>query len=177
MGELVHVEHGHCTAGDLLRTAERITIERIKQRRRVERCRDPDRKPRPSCTWYKIGEQVFREREGLAFGELAYAAARQNLRRRAYIKDVAAFEIEIVRPRHFHADRTGTGPIAPNRQSNSVPLFRGELKRLRLSAFKLDCAIGDDGEIVVAGRTFDVVELKLHSTLVAGPQKTRQRRG
>src|SRR6185437_435211 len=45
-GELVEIEHGHRLAGDLLRAAEGIAVERVEQARGVERGRERDRKRR-----------------------------------------------------------------------------------------------------------------------------------
>ena len=58
-----------------------------------------------------------------------------------------------------------------------VALLGRELERERLVAVELDGAVAADGHVVVAGRTFDVVQFKLHIAAVAGAQETRQRRG
>ena len=88
-GQLVDIEHGHGAAGDLLGAAERITVERIEQRRRIERGGDRDRQRDAPGAGHEIGEHVLRQRQRLALGQRAHGAAREDLRRWAHVERVS----------------------------------------------------------------------------------------
>ena len=65
--ELVDVEQRQRAAGGLLGAAERIAVERLQQRRDVERGRGTDRELHAAGARHEIGEQVARDRDALAF--------------------------------------------------------------------------------------------------------------
>ena len=71
--ELVDIEQRQRAARDLLGAAERIAVERLQQRRDVERGRGTDRELHAAGARHQIGEQVARDRDALA---LARSAAR-----------------------------------------------------------------------------------------------------
>ena len=80
--KLVDIEQRQRAAGDLLGAAERIAVERLQQRRGVERGRRPDRERDRAGARHEIGEQIVRQRQALALGDRLHRAARQHLRRR-----------------------------------------------------------------------------------------------
>ena len=93
--QLVDIEQRQRAAGDLLGTAERIAVERLEQRRRVERGRGTDRERNRAGARHQIGEQIVRQRQALAPGERLHRAARQHLRRRLDVQRIGALEREV----------------------------------------------------------------------------------
>ena len=163
--ELVDIEQRQRAAGDLLGAAERIAVERLQQRRGIERGRETDRERDAAGARHEIGEQVVREREALALGDRPHRAARQHLRRRLDVERIAALEREAARPGDA-APSTSPMP-AVGRVSGRVTLLRclaREPKRLRAPvadrrARRRCCTV----DAVVAGRPFDVVEVEMHA--------------
>ena len=64
------------------------------------------------------------------------------MRGRAHIEGIVTFKAEIVRPRHFHADRAGARTIGADGKSNPVTLFRRKLECYRLVVLTLDGPVG-----------------------------------
>ena len=176
--KLVDIEQRQRAAGDLLGAAERIAVERLEQRRGVERGRGPDRERHRAGARHQIGEQVVRQREALAPGERLHRAARQHLRRRLDVERVAALQREAAGPGDLHLR------CRPRPRSSSTPARSGWCAAWpRSRSFcagwlpRLRRAVGAHRDAVVAGRTFDVVELEMHGAAVASQQEARQRRG
>ncbi len=88
-GELADIEQRQRAAGDLLRAAIRIAVERRQQARRIERRRGADRNRHAAGAGHEIGEHVARQRQALALGERLDRAPRQDLRRRPHRQRVS----------------------------------------------------------------------------------------
>ena len=107
-GKLADIEQRQGAAGDLLRTAVRIAIQRLQQARRVECGRGADRDRNVSSTGNEIGKHVTRQRNALTLGKRLDCAPCQNLRRRSHRHGVITLDRKTTWTAHAHFHGTAS---------------------------------------------------------------------
>ncbi len=174
--QIVDVKQRHGTAGDLLRASMGIAIERLQDGRGVQRRRHADGQRDAAGTLHQIREHIGCQGQALALGQGPDRAARQDLRRRLDVERVVPRQRQPVRSLDIDIEVRRSGAAGIERQRHRGSLLGCEFYSGGGIAGDLHGTRRLDIDGVIAGRTFDVVQVKTHGAVVAIEQEARQRR-
>ena len=127
--QIVDIEQRHRAAGDLLRAAMRIAVQRLQDGRGVERRGQADRHRDGAGALHEIGEHVGGQRQAFALCQRPDRAARQDLRRRLDVERIMPRQRQPVRSLDVDVELRGAGAAGIERQRHRGALLGRQFYR------------------------------------------------